>query len=84
MVPHLPRERRLDLRVLVEVEVALADEAGRDALGRAGVPGSDRAAVDQERDHEDQTEHDRDGEPQRLGRRLVEDRVLLESADAQG
>ena len=38
----------LDLRVLVEVEVAFADEAGRDALRRPGVAGADRPPVGDE------------------------------------
>jgi len=54
---HRARERLLDLGVLVEVEVGLLREAGRDALGGPGVPRPDGTAVRQQHDEQAQRDH---------------------------
>jgi hypothetical protein len=56
MRPDLVRERLVDVRVLVEVEVALLHEAGRHALGRSRIAGPDGPSVRDEGDEEDEPE----------------------------
>ena len=73
---HGARERLLDLGVLVEVEVGLLRQAGRDALGGPRVPGADGPAVRQQQDEQAQrdsgaAEHGRRHDPRRPLERLL-------------
>ena len=58
MRADLTRERLLDVGVGVEVEAALLDEAGRDALGRPRVTGTDGPPVRDEGHEQHEAEQD--------------------------
>ena len=78
-----PGEGRLDLGVLVQVEVALLHEAGRHPLGGPRVPGADGPAVGQEQHEQDggKAESGPEGGAARQGTRHPRD-VALVGTDA--
>ena len=76
MGPDRAGERVLDLRVLVEVEVRLLDEAGRDALRRPRVPGADGPAVRHQQDEDGQHDAGRSQQGRRHDARRALERLL--------